>query len=112
MNMVIFSVYDSCFFCSAVLITDLNTKKFKRVEADNEEFKANISEIYDLKSPYDYFALFDYFDKLFNERIDRLLYLEDGGYVADITRYTKFGLEFLSDENGETVHVRSKEINE
>lgn len=86
MNMVIFSVYDSNFYSSAILITDLNAKKFKRVEANNDDFKDEIERIYVRQNPEKPFELFDYFEKLFDKRVDRILYLEDGGYVEDLIK--------------------------
>lgn len=86
MNMVIFSEYDSNYYSSAILITDLNAKNFKRVEANNDDFKDEIERIYEEQNFEKPFELFDYFEMLFDERVDRILYLEDGGYVEDLIK--------------------------
>lgn len=122
MNMVIFSEYDSNFYSSAILVTDLNAKSFKRVEANNDDFKDEIERIcvwQNLEAP---FELFDYFEKLFDERVDRILYLEDGGYVEDLiktcddscnsTDDIHIGTETITDNKGKIIATRTTNITE
>lgn len=122
MNMVIFSEYDSNFYSSAILVTDLNAKNFKCVEANNDDFKDEIERIcvwQNLKAP---FELFDYFEKLFDERIDRILYLEDGGYVEDLiktcddscnsTDNIHIITETITDNKGKIIATRTTNITE
>lgn len=117
MNMVIFSEYDSNFYSSAILVTDLNAKNFKRVEANNDDFKDEIERIcvrQNLEAP---FELFDYFEKLFDERIDRILYLEDGGYVEDLIKTCDDSCnstvtETITDKKGKIIATRTTNITE
>lgn len=122
MNMVIFSEYDSNFYSSAILVTDLNAKNFKCVEANNDDFKDEIERIcvrQNLKAP---FEMFDYFEKLFDERIDRILYLEDGGYVEDLiktcddscnsTDNIHIITETITDNKGKIIATRTTNITE
>lgn len=122
MNMVIFSEYDSNFYSSAILVTDLNAKSFKRVEANNDDFKDEIERIcvwQNLEAPFD---LFDYFENLFDERIDRILYLEDGGYVEDLiktcddsynsTDDIHIVTETITDNKGKIIATRTTNITE
>lgn len=122
MNMVIFSEYDSNFYSSAILVTDLNAKNFKRVEANNDDFKDEIERICErqnLKAP---FELFDYFENLFDERVDRILYLEDGGYVEDLiktcddscnsTDNIHIVTETITDKKGKIIATRKTNITE
>lgn len=116
MNMVIFSAYDSCYYSGAILITDLNAKKFKCVEADNDDFCDEVKRIYDeenLKKP---FELFDYFEKLFDERVDRILCIDNGSFYIDyykansiiqeISRDAIAVREVIMDEEQKTVDTR------
>lgn len=122
MNMVIFSVYDYCVDCSAILITDLNAKSFKRVEVDNAEFRAaafNTCGKYQIREP---FKLFDFLEKFFDERVDRILHLEDGGYVDDLiktcddscnsTDETHIVTETITDNKGKIIATRMTNITE
>lgn len=122
MNMVIFSVYDYCNDCSAILITDLNAKSFKRVEADNACFRAAAFDTcgkYQIREP---FKLFDFLEKFFGERVDRILHLEDGGYVEDLiktcddscnsTDETHIVTETITDNKGKIIATRTTNITE
>ena len=122
MNMVIFSVYDYCNDCSAILITDLNAKSFKRVEADNACFRAAAFDTcgkYQIREP---FKLFDFLEKFFDERVDRILHLEDGGYVEDLiktcddscnsTDEIHIVTETITDNKGKIIATRKTNITE
>lgn len=116
MNMVIFSEYDSNFYSSAILVTDLNAKNFKRVEANNDDFKDEIERIcvwQNLKAP---FELFDYFEKLFDERVDRILCIDNGSFyfdyykensiIQEMSRNAIAVREIIFDEKQKTVDTR------
>ena len=122
MNIVIFSVYDYCNDCSAILITDLNAKSFKRVEADNACFRAAAFDTcgkYQIREP---FKLFDFLEKFFDERVDRILHLEDGGYVEDLiktcddscnsTDEIHIVTETITDNKGKIIATRKTNITE
>lgn len=117
MNMVIFSVYDYCNDCSAILITDLNAKSFKRVEADNACFRATAFDTcgkYQIKEP---FKLFDFLEKFFDVRVDRILHLEDGGYVEDLIKTSDDSCnstvtETITDNKGKIIATRKTNITE
>ena len=122
MNMVIFSVYDYCVDCSAILITDLNAKSFKRVEADNACFRAAAFDTcgkYKIREP---FKLFDFLEKFFEVRVDRILHLEDGGYVEDLiktcgvscnsTDEKHIATETITDNKGKIIATRTTNITE
>lgn len=122
MNMVIFSVYDYCNDCSAILITDLNAKSFKRVEADNACFRATAFHTcgrYQTREP---FKLFDFLEKFFAERVDRILHLEDGSYVKDLiktcddscnsTDEIHIVTETITDNKGKIIATRKTNITE
>lgn len=122
MNMVIFSVYDYCNDCSAILITDLNAKSFKRVEADNACFRAAAFDTcgkYQIREP---FILFDFLEKFFDERVDRILHLEDGAYVEDLiktcgdscnsTDNIHIVTETITDNKGKIIATRKTNITE
>lgn len=117
MNMVIFSVYDYCNDCSAILITDLNAKSFKRVEADKACFRAAAFDTcgkYQIREP---FKLFDFLEKFFDERVDRILHLEDGGYVEDLIKTcddscNSIVTETITDNKGKIIATRTTNITE
>lgn len=103
MNTVIFSVYDSNIYSSAILLTDLNAKEFKCVDTDNKDFASSIDEIYIYSASYpvDCFRLFDYFESLFGEKIDRVLLLDCGALMYDFCKKNELGIEkiFTTNDN-------------
>ena len=116
MNTVILSIYDSAYFSGAILITDLNAKKFKCVEADNDDFSDEINRIYceeNFKKP---FEMFDYFEKLFDERVDRILCIDNGSFyfdyykensiIQEMSRNAIAVREIIFDEKQKTVDTR------
>lgn len=116
MNMVILSIYDSAYFSGAILITDLNAKKFKCVESDNEDFHDEINRIYNEENFKKPFEMFDYFEKLFDERVDRILCIDNGSFyydyykansiIQEMSRNAIGVREIIFDEEQKTVDTR------
>lgn len=116
MNMVILSIYDSTYFSGAILITDLNAKKFKCVESDNEDFHDEINRIYNEENFEKPFEMFDYFEKLFDERVDRILCIDNGSFyfdyykensiIQEMSRNAIAVREIIFDEKQKTVDTR------
>lgn len=88
MNTVIFSVYDDFCFESSILVSDYVGIKAVRTTDYRFCYSPDLrhDEVPDYKK-------FKYFEALFNERVDRILIIENAELLDSITKVTGFGKE-------------------
>lgn len=88
MNTVIFSVYDDYCFESSILVSDY--VGVKAVRTTDYRFRHSPDLRYDEISDS---KKFEYFEALFNERVDRILIIENAELLDSITKVAGFGKE-------------------
>ena len=88
MNTVIFSVYDDYCAESSILVSDY--VGVKAIRTTDFRFRYSPDLRYD-EIPD--FAKFNYFEAIFNERVDRILIIENAELIDSITTVTGFGKE-------------------
>lgn len=88
MNTVIFSVYDDFCFESSILISDY--VGIKAVKTTDFRFGYSPDLRHDEVPDY---KKFEYFEALFNERVDRILIIENAELLDSITKVAGFGKE-------------------
>ena len=88
MNTVIFSVYGDYCAESSILVSDY--VGVKAIRTTDFRFRYSPDLRYD-EIPD--FAKFNYFEAIFNERVDRILIIENAELIDSITKVTGFGKE-------------------
>lgn len=88
MNTVIFSIYDDYCFESSVLVSDY--VGVKAVRTTDFRFGSLPDLRHDEVPDY---KKFEYFEALFNERVDRILIIENAELIDSITKVECFGKE-------------------
>lgn len=88
MNTVIFSVYDDYCSESSILVSDY--VGVKAIRTTDFRFRYSPDLRYDEVPD---FAKFNYFEAIFNERVDRILIIENAELIDSITKVTGFGKE-------------------
>lgn len=88
MNTVIFSVYDDYCAESSILVSDY--VGVKAIRTTNFHFGLSPDLRHDEVPDY---MKFGYFETLFNERVDRILIIENAELIDSVTKVTGFGKE-------------------